>query len=174
MTKTLVLVLSGLLFCACGDDDAPADTGPVPADGSGGSDVTRVDAGSDDDAGSDAGSDDTGPVDSGASEPDAGPTDAGTDAGSPADAGPMCLLNSDCPDTDLCAEVEPGTEMSFCIPGERGTTPYGDACTTSEQCVSGACLEGFCTMECAGADECPSANLPRCSAGLGLCVPAAD
>ncbi|MFK7998759.1 MAG: hypothetical protein AB8H86_04155 [Polyangiales bacterium] len=170
MTKTLVLVLSGLLFCACGDDDSVTDSGPATPDATEG-----MDAGpGDDDAGPDE--EDAGPdeEDAGPITTDAGPQDVGVDAPSSPDAGPMCLLNSDCPDTDLCAEVEPGTEMSFCIPGERGTTPYGDACTTSEQCVSGACLEDFCTQECAAEDACPNDNLPRCSPGLGLCVPAAE
>ncbi|MFT5353657.1 MAG: hypothetical protein ACI9KE_000857 [Polyangiales bacterium] len=173
MIKTLLLVLSGLLFCACGDDDSSVtDTGPTDAGRT--PDVME---------GMDAGPDtgpiegmDAGPVevDAGPVEVDAGPSDAGTDVSSSPDAGPLCFLNVDCPDDNLCSETEEGTDMSFCIPGDRGTTPYGDACTTSEQCVSGACLEDFCTMACDAADACPSPNLPRCQPALGLCVPPAE
>lgn len=186
MTKTLLLVLGGLLFCACGDDDTSTDAGPNIPDAFEGTDAGPSDAGNDNrvftdsvtnpmvDVGTDAGPMDAGPTDGGPM--DAGPSDAGfirPDIGPPpTDAGPRCIIHDMCPDDHFCFEVVEGSDESFCVPGERtGTTPYGDACTTSTQCVSGSCFEGFCTMTCDAEDGCPSPNLPRCQPALGLCVP---
>ena len=172
MTRTLSLVLSGLLFCACGDDATVTDTGPSP-DVSEGSDAGPVDT----DAG--PGDSDAGPGDSdaGPGDTDAGPVDVDggpveTDAGPVvADAGPLCLFNSECPDETACVGDESG---SYCVPGERGSVEYGEPCTTSEECASAVCLEDFCTMLCEAVDACTSDNLPRCHPALGYCTPAAE
>lgn len=161
MTKTLVLVLSGLLFCACGDDDTTTDSGPATPDATEG-----MDAGPDEeDAGPDE--EDAGPI-----TVDAGPMDVGTDVPASPDAGPLCLFNSECPDEDACTGDGSGG-ASYCVPGERGSVAYGTACETSEECVSAVCLEGFCSMLCEAEDGCPSDNLPRCHPALGYCTPAA-
>ncbi|MEM6956486.1 MAG: hypothetical protein AAF645_12395 [Myxococcota bacterium] len=94
--------------------------------------------------------------------------DATMDAMADGARGAPCLTNFECEDDEACTIF--GDEGSFCAVGERGDGAYGEACTTSEECASGACIDDmFCTQECRDDDDCPSDNLPRCSA-LGLCV----
>ncbi len=164
----LALTLSSTVAIGCGDDDgtAPFDAGNTSDTGST-DDAATADAG-DDAAAADAG-DDAATADAG---DDAGPImDAGFDVLSLEDAGALCLFNSECPDDHLCQGV--GDDLSYCVPGARGTTAYGEACTASEECASGVCLEDFCTKLCDSADACEDDDLPRCHPSFGFCTPSA-
>ena len=176
MKKALLLILSALLFCACGDDSTSADVGPSP-------DVVEADAGPaeiDGGFGTDSGpvEIDGGPaeIDGGPVEIDGGPVeiDGGpveTDAGpAPADAGPLCLFNSECPDETACTGVS-DSESSLRSGSPRNRGVPGLACETSEDCASAVCIDDFCTKLCDEPSDCSSDNLPRCNEFVGYCTP---
>ena len=72
-----------------------------------------------------------------------------------------CFSNFDCNKaTDRCDNV--GTEnmpLACCVPGARGTSKPGDACTDSNECESGVCIEGngkqLCSGTCKDKTDCP-------------------
>lgn len=82
-----------------------------------------------------------------------------------------CASNYECEDTTTrCEDVgKPGDDVSCCVPGERGTKKVGEACTSSNDCASGMCIdESMCGDVCKKDEDCP--NTMRC-AGDVLCIP---
>ena len=94
-----------------------------------------------------------------------GPGEVCVDGACVSSAGQSCLYSS-CQSCELDSDCSAGEfcKQERCAP----QTERGGACLYDAECLTGLCVEGFCTSSCEVATDCPTSNV--CSEG-GWCRP---
>ena len=92
----------------------------------------------------------------------------------------LCEDDGDCPSGSACYALESGEgvcviESAPSMPSEP-TQGFDEACESSDECLSGLCVDdgerSFCSAECAEDSDCPpSAVCAELSDGGGACLP---